>query len=144
MRQFPSLTLNYITTAANTKIGGRRNAFLIPYSLMHHYRVKIGNLRRNGRIVSCNKKPLTCLTVFLFCVEKFLWVQFLWPPSSHCVYSRCYSWMRSEDSRKSSKQCCSLIIGPPPQNPPAHGYEIVTHSDFSISLHQISYASELL
>jgi hypothetical protein len=35
-------------------------------------------------------------------------------------------------------------MGPPPQNPPAHGCDIVTHSDFSISLNQISYPNELL
>jgi len=146
MRQFPLLTLNYVTTAANTRIGRRRSAFLTPCTLMHQYMGEIGNLRRNGRKVFYIKKRLTCSrTQFsFFCVEKKFWVQFLWPPSSHCVYSRYYSWMHSEDSRKSSKQCCSLLMGLPPQNPPAHGYEIVTHSDFSISLHQISYPSELL
>lgn len=145
MWQFPSLALNYVTTAANTRIGGRRNAFLIPCSLMHKYRGKIGNLRPNGRKVFYNKKHLTCSrTSFPFLCRKIFMGAGLWPPSGHCLYSRYYSWMHSEDSRKPSKQCCSLLMGPPPQNPPAHGYEIVTYSDFSVSLHQISYPSELL
>jgi len=55
--------------------------------------------------------------VFLFYVETVLWVRFLWPPSSHCAYSRYYSWMHSEDSRKPSKQCYSLQVGPPTAEP---------------------------